>query len=311
MINIEQLKKRCHQHVDTFKGERVDTPAGPYFFIDNGADILAVAHLDTVLEPLMFIEYPGFVTSPVLDDRLGVYIILDILPKLGLKYDILLTTGEEMCNSTAQHFVPPRQYKWMFEFDRHGTDVVMYQYKNDETTKAVESVGAYVGLGTYTDLVDLDHLECVGFNWGCAYELEHTYSCYVDLGSCEYMIDLFVEFYRIYKDIQFKYEVGWLYYRPIRTTCMYDWNEHQDWILEECEWCGHPAYLQEIVVDDITYSLCEVCIEYQMKILKPLEDCDWCGHPEHLQKTMVEGMVAYLCEGCIAYYEEYKEMEGY
>ena len=262
MINIEQLKKRCHQYIDTFEGERVDTPAGPYFFIDNGADILAVAHLDTVLEPLMFIEYPGFVTSPVLDDRLGVHIILDVLPKLGLKYDILLTTGEETCNSTAQHFTPPRQYTWMFEFDRHGTDVVMYQYENGETTKAVESFGAYVGMGTYTDLVDLDHLGCSGFNWGCAYDLEHTYSCYVDLELCEYMISLFVDFYKEYKNTKFKHEAGGVYYTSIKHWGD-SWETYQtyDWVLEDCDWCGSPDYLMDAVVEGVNARLCEWCME--------------------------------------------------
>ena len=265
MLNIELLKKRCHQHVDTFEGEHISTPVGPYIFIDNGADILAVAHLDTVLDPLMFIEYTGFVTSPVLDDRLGVHIILDVLPKLDLKYDILLTTGEETCNSTAQYFTSPRQYKWMFEFDRHGTDVVLYQYENGETIDAVESVGAEIGLGTYTDLVDLDHLNCVGFNWGCAYELEHTYSCFVDLKDCKYMIDLFVEFYRIYKDTKFKYEVGYGYYRPANTPILNAFMDSyyaSDWVLEECEWCGHPDYLMETDVDGMPARLCEDCIEY-------------------------------------------------
>ena len=263
MIDTKMLKRRCHQYADTFEGEHVSTPAGPYIFIDNGADILAVAHLDTVLEPLMFIVYPGFVTSPVLDDRLGVHIILDVLPALGLKYDVLLTTGEETCNSTAQHFVPPRQYKWMFEFDRHGTDVVLYQYENGETIDAVESVGAVIGLGSYTDLVDLDHLGCVGFNWGCAYELEHTYSCYVDIEACESMIDLFVEFYWKYKDTKFKHEVGTIYYRPIHTECMYDWEGHKDWILEECEWCGSSDYLIETDLDGgVPARLCDDCIEY-------------------------------------------------
>lgn len=263
MIDIKMLEKRCHQYIDTFKGARVSTPDGPYIFIDNGADILAVAHLDTVLDPLMFIEQHGFVTSPVLDDRLGVHIILDVLPKLGLKYDVLLTTGEEKCNSTARHFTPPRQYKWMFEFDRHGPDVVLYQYENGETMDAVESVGAHIGVGTYTDLVDLDHLKCVGFNWGCAYDLEHTYSCFVDLEACEYMIGLFIEFYKEYRNTKFKHEAGYAYYKPIKHWDN-SWETYQtyDWILEDCEWCGLPQYLITTEVEGVPAHLCESCIDH-------------------------------------------------
>jgi hypothetical protein len=313
MINTNQLEKRCCQYIDTFEGEHVSTPAGPYIFIDNGADILAVAHLDTVLEPLMFIKYPGFVTSPVLDDRLGVYILLDVLPKLGLKYDILLTTGEEQCNSTAQYFTPPRQYRWMFEFDRRGTDVVMYQYENGETIEAVESVGAYVGIGSYTDLVDLDHLKCVGFNWGCGYELEHTYSCYVDIKSCEFMIDLFVEFYRKYKDTTFKFEAGYNYYKPIKH-----WEESYrtyDWTLEECEWCGEQGYLISTEINGTTGNLCEDCVEYlnsQRATSRSVpEVCDWCQLPGHLEDIDVDGTNARLCRNCIVEWDTYKEMEHY
>lgn len=270
MIDIKLLKKRCHQSI--FQGEYVYTLDGPYVFIDNGADILAVAHLDTVLNPLMFISYPGFVVSPVLDDRLGVHIILDVLPKLDLKYDILLTTGEEHCNSTAQHFVAPRQYKWMFEFDRRGTDVVLYQYENGKTIDAVQSVGAVIGLGSYTDLVDLDHLGCTGFNWGCAYNLEHTYRCYVDLESCKYMIGLFVDFYWEYRDTVFKHTAGYDYYKS--KYYGYDWDDKDDlWeyrhnderITEDCEWCGSPDILQDSDVDGINARLCRDCIDYWNK----------------------------------------------
>ena len=259
MIDTKLLEKRCYQTVESFKGQHVNTPDGPYIFIDNGADILAVAHLDTVLQSVFFIEQEGFITNPVLDDRLGVHIILDVLPALGLKYDILLTTGEEHCASTAYHFESPKKYKWMFEFDRHGADVVMYHYENGETIEAVQSVGAQVGCGSYTDLVDLDSLDCAGFNWGCAYDLEHTYSCYVDLLLCEYMIELFVDFYHKYKSTEFEYKQepadwGW-------------WEEFvgDDRELEDCEWCGHPNYLREVDVEGIPARLCEDCIEYWRK----------------------------------------------
>jgi len=263
MIDTKLLKKRCHQHGDTFEGELIETPDGPYIFIDNGADILAVAHLDSVLQPLFFLEQCGFISSPVLDDRLGAHIILDVLPTLGLKYDILLTSGEEYCRSTALHFEPPRQYKWMFEFDRRGTDVVMYHYENGETVAAVESVGAEVGVGSYTDLVDLEHLGVSGFNWGCAYDLEHTYACYVDLELCEYMIGLFVEFYHEYKNTMFEYTFEES--QPYRGQGGWGGLEaywDKDWILKECEWCGSPNYLIPTDVDGMPARLCEDCIEY-------------------------------------------------
>ena len=53
------------------------------------------------------------VHSGALDDRLGAYIILDLLPKLGINVDVLLTVGEEQGRSTANFFAPlgdPRHF---------------------------------------------------------------------------------------------------------------------------------------------------------------------------------------------------------
>ncbi len=95
----------------------LDQPAPDnfYFYKDNGSNVLAVAHLDTVADAderkCRFVVTEGggtVVFSRALDDRLGAYIILELLPLLGLKYDILLTVGEESGLSTAAHFEPSR-----------------------------------------------------------------------------------------------------------------------------------------------------------------------------------------------------------
>src|SRR4051794_30743638 len=82
-------------------------PNDYYYYRDNGSDILAVAHLDTVglahQRACHFVDTEGgpVVYSRALDDRLGAYIILDLLPALGITHDILLTVGEESGQSTA------------------------------------------------------------------------------------------------------------------------------------------------------------------------------------------------------------------
>ncbi|MCP6726064.1 hypothetical protein NL526_28810, partial [Klebsiella pneumoniae] len=66
------------------------------------------------------------------DDRLGLYYIMEILPSLGINVDVLLTTDEEIGQSSASEFkkAEGKQYNWMFMFDRHGYgNVVMYQYE--------------------------------------------------------------------------------------------------------------------------------------------------------------------------------------
>lgn len=148
-----------------------------YAFRDNGASILAVAHLDTVVghaaRKCVFAETASGTVchSGALDDRLGAYTILHLLPALGVDVDVLLTTGEESGMSTASFFDPPngKEYDWVIEFDRGGNDVVMYQFEDNETVELVENSGAIVGIGSFSDIAYLDHLEVKAFNWGTGY----------------------------------------------------------------------------------------------------------------------------------------------
>lgn len=157
-------------------------PENYYFFKDNGSNVLAVAHLDTVIHPedrtcrFVMTEGAGTVVfSGALDDRLGAYIILELLPLLGLTYDVLLTVGEESGQSTAGFFQPPsgKDYNHIIEFDRGGTDVVMYQYEDNEVRQLVKNCGARVGVGSFSDVSYLEHLEVKGFNWGVGYQDYH------------------------------------------------------------------------------------------------------------------------------------------
>ena len=154
----------------------IDGPQDYYHFRDNGASVLAVAHLDTVVRPAG--RVPRFTTtkqgplvvSGALDDRLGAYVILDLLPALGITCDWLLTTGEESCASTAEYFEPAKDYDHIIEFDRKGTDVVMYQYEDEQSCLAVEAAGARMGHGSYSDIAYLEHLGAKAFNWGVGYD---------------------------------------------------------------------------------------------------------------------------------------------
>jgi len=216
MKPLTSLRSKCLATVEDFYqyGEVVTTKDGVYIYKDNGANILAVAHLDTVQDARHFytVDIDGDVAvfSTALDDRLGAWVILDVLPKMGLRYDILLTTEEESLNSTAQHFVPPagKKYNWMFSFDRAGTDVVMYQYDEPEYDDLLEEVNMYKGLGSYSDICELHTLGCAGFNWGCGYENNHTPRSHVIWGNLMWMIDGFVSFYHKHKDRLFASTAG-------------------------------------------------------------------------------------------------------
>lgn len=170
-----------------------------YFHKDNGSQILFVAHLDNVQDDrttnITWTADGPLVTSGALDDRLGAYVGLEMLPKLGITCDWLLTTNEEMGNSSAQWFETSKHYNWMIEFDRGGTDVVMYQFETAKYRQLIRNCGAHVGMGSYSDIADLDDLGCAGFNWGVGYEDYHSKRSHAWLDDTFRMVARFLKFY--------------------------------------------------------------------------------------------------------------------
>ena len=130
-----------------------------------------------------------------LDDRLGVWVLLSLLPKLGFSnFDVLLTDSEEQGQSTAQYFQSERDYNWIFEFDRVGTDCALYYFEDSDTVGLVEDYGWQVGSGSFTDICELDDLGVKGFNFGAGYHLQHTKRCYADLTETVASARRFVRF---------------------------------------------------------------------------------------------------------------------
>lgn len=213
----DALKRICEMHEDEFYAaydmELVSVnqryPDDYYCYLDRGSDILFVAHLDTVVADnkrlCQFLNTAGggeVVYSGALDDRLGAYTGLELLPKLGLNFDVLLTVGEESGRSTAQFFDPPKDkdYKWGIEFDRGGTDVVMYQYENKEMINLVRESGARVGDGSFSDIAYLEHLGAKMFNWGIGYRDYHGPRGHAYLDDTFQMIAYFLNFHEDNKD---------------------------------------------------------------------------------------------------------------
>lgn len=279
-----------------------------YHFKDNGSRVLAVAHLDTVVRPKeRKVGFHGSSAGPVvqsgaLDDRLGAYIVLELLPALGIRHDVLLTTGEESGQSTAQHFEPGKDYDWMIEFDRGGTDVVMYQYDDRATREAVRASGAVVGEGIFSDIAYLEHLEVKGFNWGVGYRDYHSVRGHAYLNETLGMVRRYLRFHEqnagtamphVPQDDDLWYLGGsrksggrrgadpW-YYRGSALAC---------------DFCGRNA------VDDATLycTACRRCQECGDDEL----DC-LCYVPQHLLKDLLRDRVARIaappeeqeCEGC-------------
>lgn len=172
-----------------------------YYYADRGADVLAVAHLDHVQAngDCVVVDTAGglMALSGALDDRLGAYVILEMLPKLNINVDILLTTDEECGASTAAEFFPEKDYKWMIEFDRGGTDVVMYDYEHPDYTDLLAEVRADVGVGSYSDISVLEHLGVAGFNWGVGYREYHSKRSHAFLEDTFKMVGKFMRFHAL------------------------------------------------------------------------------------------------------------------
>jgi len=208
--------ERSSDGFDTY-GKRTDLEGTDrfYYYADNGADILAIAHLDSVQSHracnVTRTAAGLLATSGALDDRLGAYVILDLLPSLGITVDVLLTTDEEIGASTASDFDTDKQYDWMFQFDRGGTDVVMYEYETPELTDLVEDSGARVGVGSYSDICLLSHLGCSGFNWGVGYQDYHSPRSHAWLEDTFRMVSSFVRFHEANEGIFLPYDPSYYY----------------------------------------------------------------------------------------------------
>lgn len=193
---------------------KVDQPAphDRFWYADNGSNILFVAHLDTVMggarahgcpTSVIDTEAGPFVASGALDDRLGAYVGLELLPALGCEFDYLFTVGEEQGMSTAAFFDAAdfkREYHWIIEFDRGGTDVVLYQYEDSDLKAKVESTGARVEQGIFSDISSMEHLGVKALNWGVGYRDYHGPRSHAWLVDTFRMVAYFLDFYAKYAD---------------------------------------------------------------------------------------------------------------
>ena len=223
---------------------------GEYIYIDNGSDVLGVVHLD--MHPNIarhvqkFRQDGNIVYSVSLDDRLGLYTMLNLLPKLGIVTDILFTTNEEIGQSTAQFFMPTKDYNWLYQFDRRGDGVVMYDYETPELCDIMQTYNFRIDRGSFSDICYLNDMGVAGFNFGTGYYNEHTLACYADLSILDKQVSKFAHFYNDYKNIKLSY--------------MHDASAYIDDDLL-CDYCNQ-WYADIYYLSDIDATLCLDCIEY-------------------------------------------------
>jgi hypothetical protein len=200
-FDLSQLRKRILQPtVDLMTEVGNVTPCGngqSYAHRATGAPVLAVAHCDyRDCGSDHFFAQNGKVWSSRLDDRLGVYLILDVLPALGIHTDILLTDDEERGQSTAQYFAPDsHEYNWIFQFDRRGTDAVCYDY---DCMEPHVKQHFKVSQGSFSDISMLEHLRVGGVNIGTAYYEEHSLGSYAIFAQIRQQVRKFCEFYHAF-----------------------------------------------------------------------------------------------------------------
>lgn len=237
-IDYDAMQQICCADWEFFTqfGEVTQTANGPYIYKDNGPDvkILAIAHLDTVQDVRHFyacaINGGTMVMNAQLDDRLGAYVLIDLLPKLGLKYDLLLTVGEEQANTTAENFATDKSYNWIFQFDRSGDDAVHYQYYDTQWLAALRGAGFKVAHGSYSDICAMEHLGVCGVNVGVGYYNNHSVYAYAHMEVMAAMVDTFLTFFELYSDTPFPFH-------PVKTPRSQAggyWSKSQErWITDE------------------------------------------------------------------------------
>ena len=228
----KNLRRVCLDSENSFEryGEKVDTKHGPYFFKDNGSKVLAVAHLDTVQDERHFgiaKSDNNIIWNCQLDDRLGAWMILHLLPEMGINMDVLLTTGEESCMSTAQFFSAQKDYNWLVEFDRSGTDVVTYQYRESDWKKEL-SIYRNINHGSYSDISELGHLGVCGANWGVGYYSHHWHTSRFRISEMWQTANLFELFYKNNKEKKFKHTPCVSAYSDWRGTYYGRWRAETD-----------------------------------------------------------------------------------
>ena len=237
LFDVEALRRRCEQSIDEIMAEGVvvENELGrKHSLVDRGGRVLVVAHCDFVEDlgenfSVVELKSDTLVFCPKLDDRLGVYLALDFLPRAGIVADVLLTEDEEVGRSTAEDFVPNKAYNWIAGLDRRGTDVVVYQYLDPEFEDLLFDYFESVGGGTFSDISSMERLGIKAFNLGIGFSAEHSEVCHCSVGDCMKQMERFISFHEDMEGVELPHDPG-------------IWEE--EWV-EECALCGVALYPNE------------------------------------------------------------------
>ena len=145
-------------------------------------------------------EKAAKLSGPVVDDRLGCALALGCTSWA----DVLFTDCEEDGESTAAFFQAPRAYNWIIGFDRRGTDVVTYDYKDKDWLSALESQFT-IGHGSFSDIGYLEKLGTACVNMGIGYYNEHTTNAFWKPQETEEQLNRLYAFWSKHSETQFNH----------------------------------------------------------------------------------------------------------
>lgn len=182
------------------------TDIGGYLaWVNRGARVLAVCHMDHLGSGAVHTCNEQVVVSSALDDRLGLYAAMEALPAMGVECDVLICDDEESANSSmasiGMQFL--NKYNWVVELDCSGVRAVTYGYKSMAGALGIV-YGKNVDCGAFSDITSVEHVCPVGaFNAGVGYHNQHSERCHVKISEFITAMGKVREFYDKFGDVKF------------------------------------------------------------------------------------------------------------
>lgn len=270
-------------------------------FIDNGANILLVAHLDTVHKPVIQKVKKDRIIGAGFDDRAG-YMMIDLLLQAGITADVLLTDLEESARSTAEHHTC-KDYHWIMGLDRAGADFVDYGLACDEMRTACKKFWS-LGYGSFSDICSLE-TEAARINVGIGYQHAHSQTSVLHLDAFTTQYQRIIKFYEKHKDTRWTTELDidlnrrWTLGHHDRGYSGYGFNYRNNadyWEDTYCPDCGEHITSPDGICDCLADYAADDTYRPETHSTEPME-CDICRITSNRVKYSPEND-CFLCPIC-------------
>lgn len=286
---------------------------GRYNYRRRQGIVLGVAHVDYVIwnRPILVgrdnqqKSWSNYVSDEIVkvnggqvDDRVGVWILLDVLPTLTkVPFDYLLTNDEEVGRSSAQD-VKIDRYNWTFQFDRHGTDYVDYNLASNDFISDFKITGIEHSQGSFSDICYLSGNSGSCVNVGTGYHWEHSSEAFVNLDECWDQVTRFIKFMEKFADKSYERMERKSYKPGVYKSGTYKTQSSTD---SASTYYSHGwEFGDEADLEEKEYR-CDVC-ETTVGSIYPRKECPLCrtGAPFFYEKPKNEmkDLQEYVCSSC-------------